>query len=190
LWVLSTASIFVWTAFLPYTQSEQVNRRRVEADLRKGRIAESIQFMSQRERSDFPPHWDPPPRTAYGETEPSIVEVLLHLDQLDAAPWVQDLFREKLAVQASADPWNYYGHAIRLSDLDDQQLAHYAKILNSLPEGPAMARYHETEIQVLLDPQTYGEEPYPAGQGMSAERRSSLNAILSLIPDDPSQSDE
>jgi hypothetical protein len=178
LWVLAAASLLIWAPILPLTQGEQINRRHVETELRKGRIAGAIQFMSQRAREDFPPHWDPPPRAGYGETRPLLVDVLLHLDQPGAALWVKELFRHKLVVQAHADPWNYYGHAIQLGEMDEARLAHYARFLQSAPEGPAMAQYHEAEIRTLLEPEQYG-----GGHVISDRQRSSLEVILSLVPE-------
>ena len=183
LWLLAACSILVWTGILPFTQSEQVNRRLVETDLRLGRIEQAFGFMSQRDRGQFPPHWDPPPRLGYAETQPPIVDVLLCLQRVEAAPWVQELFRQKLTFQSLADP--YYGHAIRLGEMEDEQLASYVKLLASLPEGPAMARYHEREIQVgLASGQTNG-----VADELSDSRRASLERILKLIPDDESGSE-
>ncbi|MBT4867512.1 MAG: hypothetical protein HON53_20600 [Planctomycetaceae bacterium] len=179
LWGLSAFSILVWIAILPLTQGEQINRRRVEIDLRAGRIAEAVQYMSQRDRSDFPPHWSPPPRLGYGERKPSFVDVLLYLEA-SGPQWGQELYRKKLAVQTRAGRRYYRSHGIRLREMDDETLARYVKLLESLPEGPAMAHYHEREIQGRLDPEYYGDEPVV----LSDNRRASLEAILSLVPEE------
>jgi hypothetical protein len=185
LWTAGALSILVWAAFLPFTQPEQLRRRRTERDLRNGRIAEALRFMSQYEQSDFPPHWDPPPRVGYGERRPPLVEVLLQFDQPGTAPWVQTLFLEKLAIQADAHPWDYSSHAIRLYDLNDAQLARYAALLQTMPEGRTVAQYHATEINALLDPQYYGESSVKP----SDERRASLEAIQRLLPPEESHSE-
>ena len=183
LWTLSALSVLIWIPILPFTQVEQINRRRVETDLRAGRVQEAIGYMSQRERSEFPPHWDPPPRIGYAETQPSLVDVLLHLERVAAKPWVQNVFREKLAFQSRAETWDYYGHAIKLGEMEDQQLVRYVELLRSLPEGRAMARYHQAEIQARLDPIEYGEAPEP----LSENRRTSLEEILQLARDNGSE---
>jgi hypothetical protein len=185
LWVLSGFSILIWMAILPFTQGEQINRRRVEIDLRSGRIEQAIDYMSQRDRDEFPPHWSPPPQVGYAETQPSIVDVLLHLERPDVAPWVQELFREKLAVQSHADRWSFYGHAIRLDDMGDERLASYVRLLESLPEGPAMSRYHEAEIRNSL-----GGTEQDVERVLSDNRRASLEALLRLLPEDKSSSSQ
>src|SRR5262249_47674686 len=44
--ILGSFSVAVWAAFLPLTQSEQLNRRRVEEEFKTGRIAEALHMMS------------------------------------------------------------------------------------------------------------------------------------------------
>jgi hypothetical protein len=183
LWALAAFSIVLWAAALPFTQGEQQNRRLVENDLRSGHIEHAVRFMSQRERGDFPPHWDPPPRIGYGESSPPLVDVLLELDRAGAAPWVRELFREKLAVQSEANAGGFHGHPMRLGEMDDERLARYARLLKSLPEGPEMARYHEYEIHVSFHPQNYPPEDLSGPKTLSAERRATLEEILNLIPD-------
>jgi hypothetical protein len=179
LWGLSALSVIVWAGILPFTQVEQINRWRAERDLRDGRIEDALAFMSQLDRSDFPPHWDPPPRIGYGEEPPSLVDILLHLQHAPAPAWVHDIYREKLALQSRADLSYFYGHAIRLDEMDDNQLARYVKLLESLPEGPAMARYHQSEIEQHLRPQDDERGP----ELVSDQRQALFRAILTLLPD-------
>lgn len=129
--------------------------------------------MSRHERGDFPPHWDPPPRLGYGESNPPLLEVLLQLERPGVAVWVRAIFHEKLAVQALADPWDR--HWINLSELSEDQLAAYAQLLPTLPDGPSLARLHASEIRTSLE--SAGERP------LSDRRRASLEAILELAPD-------
>jgi hypothetical protein len=138
--------------------------------------------MSHRDRGEFPAHWDPPPRLGYAERKPSVINVLLQTEAI-GTPWVQELYREKLAVQACAGRWDYNGHAIRLREMDDETLARYVSILESLPERSAMAVYHEREIHARLDPEQRGENDFEYNE-LSDNRRASLEAILNLIPKD------
>jgi hypothetical protein len=53
--------------------------------------------MSQFERQDFPPLWDPPPRIGYGESRPDLwsIDESLRSDKVD--PWVRHFFQSKFA---------------------------------------------------------------------------------------------
>jgi hypothetical protein len=95
LWGLGILSLAIWILILPLTQPEQQRRRQVETLLRNGRIEGTLEFMSAHERQDFPPHWDPPPRIGYGETEPDLVDVMETLIAIEVKPWVSNLYWEK-----------------------------------------------------------------------------------------------
>jgi hypothetical protein len=96
--LLAMVSVAFWLGTLPFTQPEQILRRRVEHDLKEGRIAEALAEMSAHERSDFPPHWDPPPRIGYRERVPSQEDILAAIRESPPASWVVELFREKFGV--------------------------------------------------------------------------------------------
>jgi len=93
--VLALASVVVWAFVLPFTQPEQQLRYRVEQNLTQGRIAEALAEMSAHEPTDFPPHWDPPPRLAYGQKVPPLLDVLEEIERRPPADWVAELFRIK-----------------------------------------------------------------------------------------------
>lgn len=80
-WLVAASAAVMWLLPLPWTQAEQRLRRQVEAHLRSGRIGEGPILMSAHQRSDFPPHWDPPPRIAFLETTPNIVDLMAHLER-------------------------------------------------------------------------------------------------------------
>jgi hypothetical protein len=61
--------------------------------------------------------------------------------------------------------------------MKDDQLAHYARFLKALPEGPKLAGYHQYEIREALGSATEEVE-----QQITSERRSALEAIQNLIP--------
>ncbi|OAI45598.1 hypothetical protein AYO44_12710 [Planctomycetaceae bacterium SCGC AG-212-F19] len=94
--VMALGALTFWLALLPFTQPEQFLRRRVENALKEGRIAEALAEMSAHQRSDFPPHWDPPPRSGYGETTPSVGAVMAEIRKAPPAPWVAEVFEEKI----------------------------------------------------------------------------------------------
>lgn len=180
LWALAAMSVLVWMAILPLTQPEQVNRGRVERMLLGGHVDEALAYMSAREREAFPPHWDPPPRFGYGQRVPALVPLLIAAQQPHVAPWVRELFYEKLSLQSLAYPWSHYDHAVRLVELSDEQLVRYARLLESHPKGPSMARYHRAECLQQLDPPGTGLQ----GPELSDARRAALEEILDLLPEE------
>jgi hypothetical protein len=119
-------------------------RRRVEVLLRHGQIAEAVALMSEHERSDFPPHWEPPPRVGYGETEPALVDALEALDSGSTPRWVQALFLDKLARMVQ-DPYEGL-----LNYLSPDGLDRYLSIIETLPEGLELVRKHPESFEQIL----------------------------------------
>jgi len=98
--ILAIASVMVWLLILPFTQPEQILRRRVEQALREGRIADALAEMSAHERSDFPPHWDPTPPATGKQMFPELPGgIWSEMEKAPLAPWVTDFFREKRAAR-------------------------------------------------------------------------------------------
>ena len=95
LWAGAFAAVIAGLAVLPLTQPEQIRRGRVERFLEQGALAEAIAEMSRHEQSDFPPHWDPPPRIGYGQRRPDLTSVLQVIDRQGAAPWVRAIYEDK-----------------------------------------------------------------------------------------------
>ena len=60
----------------------------VERDLKEGCILEALNLMSSHPRSDFPTHWDPPPRVGYGEKNPPVIDVVIVILDGKYADWV------------------------------------------------------------------------------------------------------
>ena len=69
------------------------------------RIEEALQTMSSRQRSDFPAHWDPPPRPAYRESLPHILDVVEQSIDSQRNDWVQEVYVDKLANSGLFTPW-------------------------------------------------------------------------------------
>ncbi len=76
LWCLAGLMILAWGLVLPFTQPEQQLRHDVESELDRGKIAAALQTMSQHDRKDFPPNWDPPPHAAYQDPQPPLLDVV------------------------------------------------------------------------------------------------------------------
>jgi uncharacterized protein (TIGR03067 family) len=94
--VLAWCSLAFWLLLLPHTQPEQILRSRVERNLAQGRLTEALADMSTHAQEDFPRYWDPPPRPRYGEDSPPILDVLEAIVDHWPAPWVRELYQEKI----------------------------------------------------------------------------------------------
>jgi hypothetical protein len=84
-------SVLAWAAVLPFTQPEQLKRRQVERVYAAGNMKKAVALMARHRREDFPPHWDPPPRLSSGlarELAPEVLDILEHLETIDAPEWV------------------------------------------------------------------------------------------------------
>src|SRR5262249_49493521 len=96
----------------------------------EGRVAAALAEMSAHTPADFPPLWDPPPRLAYAQWKPLLLEVFEAMAENPPAAWVQALYFQKLRE-----------HLESLSALgtreDDETIQRFAEILRQLPEGPA-----------------------------------------------------
>jgi hypothetical protein len=96
LWLLALVLLLVGFRILRAGQPEQAKRWHATYLLRSGHVAEGIKYMAATPRGEFPPQWDPPPRTSYGENNPPIDEVLSELSQIETPEWLRDVYAEKL----------------------------------------------------------------------------------------------
>jgi hypothetical protein len=96
LWLFAVVLLYAGFQILPIGQPEQAKRWHAEFLLRSGHLAEGVKYMAATPRGEFPPQWDPPPRTSYGEDDPSVDEVLSKLSQIEAPAWLRDVYTEKL----------------------------------------------------------------------------------------------
>lgn len=94
--VTAVVSIFAFTPLLFMGQPEQMNRRVAERLLREGRIAEAFSFASERHTSDFPPHWNPPPRLGYRERVPELRAVRNVIREQLPPQWLMNLYLDKI----------------------------------------------------------------------------------------------
>jgi hypothetical protein len=96
LWAFAILLIVVGAILLPLAQPEQARRWQAEHLLKTGQLDEVVQFMSNTPRGEFPPQWDPPPRTGYGYQRPSAEDVMAELDKQDSPAWLRDAYVEKV----------------------------------------------------------------------------------------------
>jgi hypothetical protein len=129
LWCLAAAALLVWGAVLPYSQPPQQLKRRVEQALEREDVAAAVRLMTERDRSDFPASWNPPPWPGYGQDEPALSLVLTELIDSDIDGWVRDLYVEKLLQSIGSNPrWTFFW-----GSLDDEELRRYLKIFRAIP---------------------------------------------------------
>jgi hypothetical protein len=143
LWIVAAVAAAMWIAALPVTQREQRLRSQAESDLRGGRIAQALQLMSAHERSDFPPHWDPPPRLGYREPVPDLLEVLQEVVASPVSDWVRETYVEKFSNALRGE--DSYAGVWR--SLDEEQLALRLDLLERLPEGEQIVRDHQEPLK-------------------------------------------
>ena len=141
IWSLPAALLLLSIGLLAWAQPEQRLRGRVERLLRSGQLAEGVRIMSVQRRSDFPPHWDPPPRTALGETTPSPATVARVAIESSAAEWVVTTFVEKVHRQF-ADEFN---SRFVIADATDQEIVDSRGVetfstLQQVPVGRSRSR--------------------------------------------------
>lgn len=120
-WALAWGSLAVWVGILPFTQPEQVLKRRVERLFAEGQIAAALAEMSTHSPGGFPPHWDPPPKPSYGLTP--VLNVLEVMAGEPPAPWVRSVYFAKLRIRL--------GYEFFM----DEELIDAAKVLKRFPDG-------------------------------------------------------
>lgn len=149
-WGLAIAALLIWIPILPLTQPEQRLRFLVERDLAAGRIDDALRRMSEHERTDFPPHWDPPPRPVYRIHTPNLYSVMETVGaREDFKPWVRELYVNKF--MSNLNPWemNYFKLNGELSELEK-----IVELLEPIPEARrAFAKdYREDALRLSQDP--------------------------------------
>jgi hypothetical protein len=182
-WIFAVLTLLAGFALLPMAQHEQQLRQQVESALRGGEVKKGIEVMSRHRRSDFPPHWDPPPRIGYRERTPPMIDVLEALAQTDAPDWVRATFIDKILLQSQSGFHGEFEMLLGTSvlphppTLDDAGLARYHRILSQLPDGPAIAAAQRDPIENSIK---YAEDDRP----LTAERQELLEALLDLAGPD------
>jgi len=152
-WVCALGLLVLGLAILPVPQMEQASRWRVERLLLAGRVSEGLSLMSSSGPDAFPPYWQPPPRRFYGETSPSMNEVVDALATDDVADWVQAVFWEKLSAGRHSP--------LRLEDMTDDQLERYVQFLSQTPDGKQVAQRDSPIVEYILKKEEEASEMTP-----------------------------
>ena len=78
-------------------QPAQQRRFRFASIIRTGDLETAIDYVSDFLESDFPPHWEPPPRISYREQQPDVFDMIRAATLNESVPaWVLDRYGEKL----------------------------------------------------------------------------------------------
>lgn len=164
--------IAIWLPFLFWTQPEQQRRWQAEKLIGASDFEGLAQLSQNNDVERFPPHWDPPPRTGYGELDPQAHEVLSGLIENNAAPWLTDRFAAKAEEQISRRGW------MIAPVMSAEDLERFLESAKQVDNGIALAR-------MLIRYVDRGDE-------MTPERRSAIQAIEEFIQsklDAPSSSE-
>lgn len=131
-WSLAILSLIIWLPILPSTQLEQQRRREAEQLMRAGKIEESLAFMAQFEASDFPPHWDPPPRIAYREKPGSeLLDVLDVLVQQAGIPgWLKKEYLRKY-------DYHFHDYPDFWNEMSNEEFERHLKWMERIPPSDA-----------------------------------------------------
>ena len=163
-WLVCASALLVWIPILPFTQSEQKLRWETEELLHSGEFKKLSKLIAEHQESDFPTHWDPPPRLGYGEDSPNVYEVTLGLISNDAPKWFINRYGHKLYEESIGWRFTY----IQLSDLSDEDLKNYVLVISALENGPEIAKHQVENAKVLLN------------NSLTESRKKSLTALCDI----------
>ncbi len=127
-WSAMAASWLVWLLVLPATQAEQRLRYQAERAIHGGDVAQLCQLARSHAMSDFPPHWDPPPRIGYGEREPELIQLMLGIFKHAPPPWLQQILVEKMS--AHVEQLSAWYTPNSLASLSEPQLAALLELIS------------------------------------------------------------
>ena len=184
-WAVAIVAILVWIPILPMTQPPQQNRFHAESLLKSNKIDQALQFMSKKQRSDFPIHWDAPPRIGYGEKSPALIDILVEMrTNAKMSPWVVQLFVDKLDY---ASTFRFWSNPLPVKELSDDQLAELVEFLSSHPRGPKIASQivDAQSIEVASDDSTDDSDETEVN-----ELRSSITLRLLQLAQQVKEDDE
>ena len=149
LWMFAASFYLAGAWLLAWAQPEQRLRYRVERLARVGRIVEALSVMSEHQPSDFPPHWRPPPRTAYGQRKPTswkVFEAALHQD---SSSWVINFARDRFFRDLGDNEWSVLMYFDRLES--PEEAIRLLKFIDdqSPPEGFSRETLREGVIRYI-----------------------------------------
>jgi hypothetical protein len=170
-WGFAVCALVVWVPILPITQPEQQLRWRVESDLRAGRIESALDTMSSHGRTDFPPHWEPPPRVGYGERMPSLVSILT-VAYFREPDWVRAAYFEKLDHHEGGWAWLWFS-------ADEKDVDRLLDFLERLPSNSPVLRSVRLSLKSDLEHKS---------RVRTATRKARIRRLLERLPEEKTPS--
>jgi hypothetical protein len=119
-----------------WTQPELQLATRAESLLHSGQIEQALAMMSSRQRNDFPPQWEPPPRVGYGEQAPALLDVLEALTHTPAPEWVRQAYLS-----------SYERVFLQSEDVEPNEWPHARKLVDALPEVKALHKKYADRMR-------------------------------------------
>lgn len=135
LWCLAILSIGIWLPILPLTQAEQRLRYRAESLLVNEQFDAFASLTHSVEQHDFPPHWDMPPRPAWGQRRPNLLRLFPYVIQNDVPQWVRTAVANKLLAEVDAFKFQLRG----FEELSDEELSAFVDALERVAWGDRVA---------------------------------------------------
>jgi hypothetical protein len=136
LYLLAIAACVFFALLLPITQPALRRRSRVDSLFKQNELATAIRYLSDRQPADFPWDYQPPPVQDFREP-PTLLAIIETLANQPAAPWIRDLYLDRLRQFLSNPTW--YLHY-------EDELERVISILKRLPEGADFARIARSAI--------------------------------------------
>jgi len=165
-WAVIAASLLFWIPVLPQTQAEQRLRWESERLIRAENYEGFVQLANAHPEEAFPPHWDPPPRIGYGESEPPVFTVTVEMNQNKAPRWIQALYEDKIERLA----FSHQHFWAELDEYSDDELEEFVAMIERLDNAQAIASNYESFVSYSLNE-----------QGLSDQRRATLIRLQELI---------
>lgn len=162
-----TFVVVLLTSFIPlllWSQPEQRKRFQAEQLLRNGLYEQLCEFSREHVASEFPPHWDPPPRVGYAEREPDLAATLIQLKRFQASTWFWDMYLEKIRRKQP-------NFEFALQNVDNQELAVVIELFSEFKDSLGRSDRIRFEIDRQL-----------AVAGISQERAELLTRLRELVP--------
>ncbi len=184
-WAVVILSLLIWIPILPTTQKEQALRYDADRFIRGGDFGSLVTRLQGVAQAEMPPHWDPPPRTGYGEFSPHVHDVAANLMDSDAPDWLIERYVEKLRWQASSGvPWFFNSH-----QFTEHDVVAYVDLLERIdPEvGREIARHVRPSSEMPGDssPRADALRRLRKIAGVEEEPKPSVEAFLDDEQDTP-----
>jgi len=144
-WTLALMSLAIWVPVLPRTQREQWLRWRAEKLLFAGSIDGLSKLSHEHSEQEFAPHWDPPPRLGYGETQPELISTTLAIRASSPANWFWKLYLDKLERKVLE-----LGHFHTIQTLGEKELSGFIELFQDLKVSSRQAQSMNAVIENRL----------------------------------------